>query len=81
MRHSAAVKLNVRMADACGLSDFRCSVAVGARHVAPESDSLLRFGTLPSQRTVIHKERGREKKILSGSSGNSDQSSLMMTTV
>lgn len=80
MRHSAAVKLNVRMADACGLSDFRCSVAVGARHVAPESDSLLRFGTLPSQRTVIHKERGR-KKILSRTSGKTDQSSLMITTV
>lgn len=43
------------------LSDFRCSVVVCARHVAPESDSPLRFGALQLAMTVIHREREREK--------------------
>lgn len=61
-RHSAAVQLNVRMADTCGLSDFRCSSVGPPRRVSPESDSLLGLGTLQS---VFHRERerGRERAL------------------
>lgn len=48
------------MATARCLSDFRCSVVVGARHVAPESDSLLRFGALQLAMAVIHREKNRQ---------------------
>lgn len=57
------------------LSDFRCSVVVCARHVAPESDSLLRFGALQLAMTVIHRERERKNPTtVSSLPGNLDES-------
>lgn len=66
MRRSAAVQLNVRMAETRGLSDFSCSVVVGARRAVLESDSLLRFGALQvSDDCYSQTERERETPVSS----------------
>lgn len=63
MRRSAAARLNVKTAETCGLSDFRCSAVVGARHVVPKSDSLLRFWrTAVSDGCYLHSEKNASQQ-------------------